>query len=130
MHDDRQRVSTGSPWEQRYGYSRALRVGNQIFLTGTAPVTDDGSTFAPGDAHAQAERCFAIIEKALEGLGADRSAIVRSRMYVTDISRADEFGLAHREFFGDQLPCLSMVEVNRLIASDMLVEIECDAITT
>jgi enamine deaminase RidA (YjgF/YER057c/UK114 family) len=65
MHDDIQRVSTGSLWEQRYGYCRALRAGNQIFLTGTAPIADDGSTFAPGDAHAQAERCIAIIEKAL-----------------------------------------------------------------
>lgn len=125
-----QRVATGSVWESRYGYSRALRVGNHIFLTGTAPIADDGTTNAPGDAHAQAARCFEIIEAALRELGADRTAIVRSRVYVTDIARADEFGRAHREFFGDHRPCLTMVEVSRLIAEDMLVEIECDAISS
>lgn len=123
-----ERVRTGSPWEGRYGYSRAVRSGGLIFLTGTAPIEPDGSTFAPGDAHAQTIRCFEIIERALRELGADRSAIVRSRMYVTDIARADEFGRAHREFFGDQHPCLTMVEIQRLIDPAMLIEIECDAL--
>ena len=123
-----QRVQTGSVWEARYGYSRAVRAGSQIFLTGTAPIAPDGSTHAPGDAYAQTARCFEIIEAALRELGADRSAIVRSRVYVTDIDRADEFGRAHREFFGEQGPCLTMVEVSRLIDPAMLVEIECDAL--
>lgn len=125
-----QTVQTGSPWESRYGYCRALRVGDLIFLTGTAPIDPDGSTHAPGDARAQAARCFQIIEHALRQLGADRSAIVRSRMYVTDIARADEFGRAHREFFADHRPCLTMVQVARLIDPAMLVEIECDALVS
>ena len=123
-----QRVQTGSPWESRYGYCRALRAGNLVFLTGTAPINPDGSTHAPGDAHAQTLRCFEIIESALQQLGLAKTAIVRSRMYVTDISRADEFGGAHREFFGQHWPCLTMVEVSKLIDTDMLIEIECDAV--
>lgn len=123
-----QRVQTGSPWESRYGYCRALRAGDHIYLTGTAPIDPDGSTHAPGDARAQTLRCFQIIERALRELGCDRTAIVRSRMYVTDITRADEFGAAHREFFGGHRPCLTMVEVGGLVSPDMLVEIECDAL--
>lgn len=123
-----QRVQTGSTWEERYGYCRALRTGEMIFLTGTAPLDPDGSTHAPGDGHAQASRCFEIIAQALRELGCDRTAIVRSRMFVTDIGMADAFGRAHREFFGGHLPCLTMVEVSRLIEPDMLVEIECDAV--
>jgi isochorismate pyruvate lyase len=122
------RTCSGSPWEDRYGYCRALRVGELIFLTGTAPVATDGSTFAPGDPAAQAMRCFEIIEQALRDLGADRTAIVRTRMYVTDIARADDIGLAHKRFFGEHRPCATMVEVSGLIRSDMLVEIECDAV--
>lgn len=123
-----QRTFSGSPWEDRYGYCRALRVGDLIFLTGTAPVAPDGSTFAPGDPYAQALRCFEIIEHALRDLGAARSAIVRTRMYVTDITRADEFGRAHRTFFAGHRPCATMVEVAGLIRGDMLIEIECDAV--
>jgi enamine deaminase RidA (YjgF/YER057c/UK114 family) len=122
-----QRTQSGSPWESRYGYCRALRAGPMIFLTGTAPIGPDGKTVAPGDAHAQTARCFQIIEAALRAVGADKTAIVRCRMYVTDISRADEFGRAHRDFFDGHLPCLTMVEVAALIDPDMLVEIECDA---
>jgi isochorismate pyruvate lyase len=122
-----QRVQSGSPWESRYGYCRALRAGPMIFLTGTAPIGPDGKTVAPGDAHAQTARCFQIIEAALHALGADKTAIVRSRMYVTDISRADDFGRAHLDFFAGHRPCLTMVEVAALIDPDMLVEIECDA---
>ncbi|HZW10783.1 MAG TPA: RidA family protein, partial [Phycisphaerales bacterium] len=122
------RTFSGSPWEDRYGYCRALRAGGLIFLTGTAPVAPDGSTHAPGDAHAQTLRCFEIIEEALRRLGADRTAIVRSRLYVTDIGRADEFGLAHRAFFGDHRPCATMVGVSALIRPDMLIEVECDAV--
>jgi isochorismate pyruvate lyase len=73
-------------------------------------------------------RCFEIIEGALRNLGADRTAIVRSRMYVTDIARADEFGLAHKAFFGEHRPCATMVEVTGLIRDDMLIEVECDAV--
>ena len=128
MSDGMRRTFSGSPWEDRYGYCRALRVGDLIFLTGTAPVAPDGSTFAPGDAHAQTLRCFEIIEAALRELGGGKWAIVRSRMYVTDISRADEFGRAHGAFFGGHRPCATMVEVAGLIRDDMLIEIECDAV--
>lgn len=128
MTTEIRRTTSGSPWEDRYGYCRAVRVGDMVFLTGTAPIAPDGSTFAPGDAYAQAAQCFAIIDRALGDLGADRSCIVRSRVYVTDISRADEFGRAHRDFFGAHRPCLTMVEVAKLISPDMLVEIECEGV--
>ncbi len=123
-----QRVFSGAPWEERVGYCRALRTGNLIFVTGTAPVGADGKTVAPGDATAQARRCFEIIEAALQKLGAARTHILRSRLYVTDISRWEEFGQAHREFFGDHRPCVTMVEVSRLIDPQMLIEIEVDAV--
>lgn len=123
-----QHVHSGSPWEKTYGYCRAVRAGHQIFFTGTAPVAEGGGVFAPGDAGAQTRRCYEIIERALAELSASKFNIVRSRMYVTDISRADEYGLAHAAFFGEHHPCLTMVEVSRLIDPAMLVEIECDAV--
>jgi isochorismate pyruvate lyase len=122
------RVHSGAPWEARVGYCRALRAGNMIFVTGTAPVADDGSVVAPGDAYRQTLRCFEIIEWALNELGAGRENIVRTRMYVTDMRRWEEFGRAHREFVGQHRPCTSMVEVKSLIDPQMLVEIEVDAI--
>lgn len=125
-----QRVSTGAPWESTVGYCRAVRAGNHIFVSGTAPVGDDGKTFAPGDAAAQARRCLAIILGALAKLGAGPEHVVRTRMFVTDISRWEEFGRAHGEIFSDpnRRPATTMVEVSALIAPDMLIEIEADAI--
>jgi enamine deaminase RidA (YjgF/YER057c/UK114 family) len=124
-----ERVSSRAVWEQQVGYCRALRAGDLIFVTGTAPVDESGAgTFAPGDAHAQAQRCLQLIERALAGFGADRTRIVRTRMFVTDISRWAEFGRAHAEFFGEHRPTTTMVEVRRLIAADMLIEIEADAV--
>lgn len=123
-----QRVFSGAPWESQVGYCRALRAGNLLFFTGTAPVDADGRTHAPGDAYRQARRCFEIIDAALHKLGATRTAIVRTRMYVTDIERWAEFGRAHREFFGDRPPCATMVEVRRLIDPEMLIEVEVDAV--
>jgi len=125
---DWQRVSTGNKWERRYGYSRAIRVGRGIVLGGAAPVDPDGSTHAPGDAGAQTTRCYEIIDQALSELGAKRTDITRVRLYITDIARHDEIGLAHRAFFGDHAPCMTMVEVSALISPDMLIEIEADAI--
>ena len=124
---DVHRVFSGAPWESRVGYCRAIRSGPLIFVTGTAPVDDSGGVFAPGDAHAQARHCFQIIEKALCGLGASMADVVRTRMFVTDITRWEEFGRAHHEFFADHPPATSMVEVRRLIHPDMLIEIEADA---
>src|SRR4029453_14923283 len=98
---DFERVFSGAPWEQQVGYCRALRAGDLIFVTGTAPVDESGAgTFAPGAAHAPAQRCLELIERALAGLGADRTRIVRTRMFVTDISRWAEYGRAHAAFFG------------------------------
>lgn len=122
------RVSTGNRWERRYGYSRAVRVGGLVFLGGVAPIDPGGSTHAPGDAGAQTRRCYEIIDNALRELGAAREHVARVRLYVTDISRHDEFGLAHKAYFGDHAPCMTMVEVAALISPDMLVEIEVDAV--
>lgn len=127
------RVQTGSPWEDRYGYCRAMRIplsadADLIVVTGTAPVNADGSVHAPGDAHAQTTKCLEIISGALSQLGAGAGHIVRSRLFVTDIARADEFGLAHRAFFGPHRPCLTMVGVSALIDPAMLVEVEAEAV--
>ncbi len=121
------RVYSGAPWEKAVGYCRAVRVGDRIFVSGTAPVAD-GGTYAPGNAYAQARRCLEIIDGALGALGTTRDAVIRTRMFVTDISRWAEFGRAHAEFFGAHPPATTMVEVRRLIAEDMLIEVEADAV--
>jgi isochorismate pyruvate lyase len=123
-----ERTFSGAPWESRVGYCRALRAGQHIYVTGTAPVAEGGGVFAPGDAYAQAKRCFEIIESALANLGADLSCVVRTRMFVTDISRWQEYGKAHGEFFGVHPPATTMVEVKALIEPEMLIEIEADAV--
>lgn len=123
-----QRVFSGAPWEKVVGYCRAVRRGNLIFVTGTAPVGDDGKTFAPGDPEAQARRCFAIIEKALRELGAGMGDVVRTRMFVTDIGRWQDFGRAHGDVFRDFPPATTMVEVKALIDPGMMIEIEADAV--
>jgi len=122
------RVYSGAPWEEKVGYCRAIRAGGQIFVTGTAAVADDGSVFVPGEAYPQAARCLELIERALNELGVGRERIVRTRMFVTDIDRWAEYGRAHREFFAEHRPATTMVEVSRLIAPGMLIEIEVDAI--
>lgn len=123
-----QRTFSGAPWEEKVAYCRALRAGDRIFVTGTAPVADDGSVFAPGDGYAQAKRCLEIIERALHDLGADLSCVVRTRMYCTDITLWEEYGQAHGEAFGGHPPATTLVEVSRLISPEMLIEIEADAI--
>lgn len=116
-------------WEGIVGYCRAVRAGNLVFVTGTAPVEEDGrGTFAPGDAAAQAGRCLQLIERALAQFGADRRRIARTRMFVTDIGRWAEFGRAHAAFFGEHKPATTMVEVKALIDPAMLIEIEADAV--
>lgn len=123
-----ERVYSKAPWETEVGYCRALRAGDHIYVTGTAPVAEGGGVFAPGDGYAQARRCLEIIEKALKELGCDRTRVVRTRMFVTDISRWAELGKAHREFFGENRPATTMVEVRRLIDPAMFIEIEADAV--
>jgi isochorismate pyruvate lyase len=122
------RTYSGAPWESIVGYCRALRAGRHIYVTGTAPVAEGGGVFAPGDAYAQAMRCFEIIQRALHDLDADRSHVVRTRMFVTDISRWEEFGRAHSQFFADQRPATTMVEVKGLVDPEMLIEVEADAV--
>lgn len=123
-----QRVFSGAPWEPRVGYCRALRAGERVFVTGTAPVDEDGGVHAPGDAYAQARRCFEIIAEALRGVGAGMADVTRTRMFVTDITRWEEIGRAHAEAFGHHPPTTTMVEVSRLIDPEMLIEIEADAV--
>ncbi|MEM1310021.1 MAG: RidA family protein [Cyanobacteria bacterium P01_C01_bin.70] len=123
-----QRVSSGSHWEAKVGYCRAVKVGSQIFVSGTAPADDQGGTFAPGDAYAQTKRCFEIIQAALQALEADLSNIVRTRLYVTDFTYWEDFARAHRELFGEQPPASCMVAIKGLINPDMLIEVEADAI--
>jgi isochorismate pyruvate lyase len=122
------RVYTGAPWEQKVGYCRAILAGTTVAVTGTAPVADDGSTFAPGDPEAQAARCFALIDRALTELGVDKTCIIRTRMFVTDISKWQEFGRAHAAYFAGHHPATSMIEVKGLIDPDMLIEIEADGV--
>ncbi len=123
-----QRAFSGAPWESKVGYCRALRSDDHIFVTGTAPVSSEGGVAHPGDAYRQALRCFEIMGEALAELGASFEHVTRTRMFVTDIERWEEFGRAHAEIFGDHPPTTTMVEVSRLIDPEMLIEVEADAL--
>ena len=123
-----QRSFSGAPWEERVGYCRPLRAGDHVFVTGTAPVAEGGGVHAVGDGYGQALRCFEIIREALAAHGADMSDVVRTRMFVTDIERWEEYGRAHQQTFGAHPPTTTMVEVSRLIDPAMLIEIEADAV--
>jgi enamine deaminase RidA (YjgF/YER057c/UK114 family) len=123
----RKKISSGSPWEDIVGYSRAVRVGNIVEVAGTTAM--DGDTLiGKGDLYAQTVFIFKKIEKALNEAGATLTDVVRTRMFVTDISRWEEAGKAHGEFFKDIKPVATMVEVSKLINDDLLIEIEVTAI--
>lgn len=125
---DRQRIPTPAPWAAVVGYSRAVRVGNHVFVSGTAPVGDDGNVVHVGDPFLQARRCCEIITGALRALGAAPEHVVRTRMYVRDATQWNEIGRAHAEAFGAAPPATTMIEVSGFVDPTMLVEVEAEAI--
>lgn len=124
----RRTVSSGGPWEARYGYSRAVRAGALVSVAGTTATNPDGSVHGEGDAYLQARRCFEVIEAALAEAGATLADVVRTRMFVTDIAFSDAVGRAHGEVFAAIRPATTMVAVAALIDPRLLVEIEVDAV--
>lgn len=128
MTDNHLRVSSGAPWESRVGYCRAVRAGHYVAVSGSAAVGSDGQLVGEGDMYRQAKRCIEVISEALQQVGAGLDDVVRTRMFVTDISQWESVGKAHFEAFGTAPPATSMVEVSRLIDPRMLVEIEADAV--
>jgi enamine deaminase RidA (YjgF/YER057c/UK114 family) len=124
----RQNVRGTSPYEPVVGYSRAVRVGYHVYVAGTTATGDDGRLVGKGDPYAQAIQCFRNIERALHEAGANFRDVVRTRMYVTDISRWEAVGRAHGQIFRDIRPAATMVEVSKLVDPEMLVEIEVEAV--
>ncbi len=124
----RKNFSSGAKWENIVGYSRAVRIGDTVEVTGTVAVDENNAVVGAGDAYAQTKYIIQKIEKVLQQAGASLADVVRTRIFVTDISRWEEYGRAHGEFFEKIRPCTTMVEVSKLIAPEYLVEIEATAI--
>ncbi len=127
---DRTNVSSGTPWEPVVGYSRAVRAGDRIWVSGTTATAEDGTVIGRGDAAAQTRQALANIERALIAAGASMRDVVRTRIFVTDIKQWEAGGRVHDEVFGAVRPATTMVQVAALIDPDMLVEIEAEAVVT
>jgi enamine deaminase RidA (YjgF/YER057c/UK114 family) len=127
MPQDRRNVSSSTEWEQVVGYSRAVRVGTRVYVSGTTAVDEQGNIVGLDDGYAQAAQVIRNIERALNQAGATLANVVRTRMFVTDIARWQDYARAHGEFFREIRPCATMVEVRTLIDPRMLIEIEADA---
>ncbi|KXK50660.1 MAG: putative aminoacrylate peracid reductase RutC [Chlorobi bacterium OLB5] len=122
------KISSGAKWENIVGYSRAVKAGNRVMVTGTTAVDDEGKIVGVGDAYTQTKFIFQKIEKYLKEAGSSMEKVVWNRMFVTDISKWEDIGRAHAEFFIDIKPCATMVEVKGLVHPDMLIEIETEAL--
>lgn len=124
----KQKISSGSEWESKVGYSRAVKTGNLIFVSGTTSIGENGDIIGKGDVYQQTKQCILNIERALQKAGASLEDVVRTRTFITDMDEWEAFGKAHGEFFGAINPAATLVEVSGLIHPDLLVEIEVDAV--
>jgi len=129
MKIKREKIFSGTPWEPKVGYSRAIKVGDMVYVSGTTGTDPSGKVLAPGDMYAQSVQAIRNIESALKRLGLGLEYVVRTRIYVTKIDRWEEVAKAHSEFFGEIHPSTTMVEVSRFIDPEMLVEIEATAVS-